>query len=168
MEKSRTEILEKENKILKRENDRLKQDLAMLSNLTDYASRLRNFNEGRVVAANEAKSNFLANMSHEIRTPMNAIIGMDEMILRETKEPKLIRIQIFLFHLVDMETEFQILFLDHRVGDIDQILHRFHERECQRAKLQLPALDLGYIQDIVDKRQQMIACKAYLPETVLS
>ena len=91
MEKSRTEILEKENKILKRENDRLKQDLAMLSNLTDYASRLRNFNEGRVVAANEAKSNFLANMSHEIRTPMNAIIGMDEMILRETKEPKLIK-----------------------------------------------------------------------------
>ena len=82
MEKSRTEILEKENKILKRENDRLKQDLAMLSNLTDYASRLRNFNEGRVVAANEAKSNFLANMSHEIRTPMNAIIGMDEKIGR--------------------------------------------------------------------------------------
>ncbi len=37
---------------------------------------------------NLAKSNFLANMSHEIRTPMNAIIGMDEMILRETNEPK--------------------------------------------------------------------------------
>ena len=37
---------------------------------------------------NRAKSNFLANMSHEIRTPMNAIIGMDEMILRETGEEK--------------------------------------------------------------------------------
>ena len=37
---------------------------------------------------NRAKSNFLANMSHEIRTPMNAIIGMDEMILRETGESK--------------------------------------------------------------------------------
>lgn len=36
--------------------------------------------------ANRAKSNFLANMSHEIRTPMNAIIGMDEMILRDTKD----------------------------------------------------------------------------------
>ena len=35
---------------------------------------------------NLAKSNFLANMSHEIRTPMNAIIGMDEIILRETSE----------------------------------------------------------------------------------
>ena len=36
--------------------------------------------------ANEAKGNFLANMSHEIRTPINAVLGMDEMILRETKE----------------------------------------------------------------------------------
>ena len=36
--------------------------------------------------ANRAKSNFLANMSHEIRTPMNAIIGLDEMILRESGE----------------------------------------------------------------------------------
>ncbi len=41
--------------------------------------------------ANEAKSNFLANMSHEIRTPMNAIIGMDEMILRETRDQKITR-----------------------------------------------------------------------------
>ena len=36
--------------------------------------------------ANEAKGNFLANMSHEIRTPINAVLGMDEMILRESKE----------------------------------------------------------------------------------
>ena len=34
--------------------------------------------------ANRAKSDFLANMSHEIRTPINAILGMDEMIIRES------------------------------------------------------------------------------------
>lgn len=34
--------------------------------------------------ANRAKSDFLANMSHEIRTPLNAILGMDEMIIRES------------------------------------------------------------------------------------
>ena len=38
--------------------------------------------------ANRAKSVFLANMSHEIRTPMNAILGFDEMIIRETKNPE--------------------------------------------------------------------------------
>ena len=34
--------------------------------------------------ANNAKSEFLAKMSHEIRTPINTVIGMDEMILRDT------------------------------------------------------------------------------------
>lgn len=88
-ERVRIERLEKENRILKREYARLKQDLSMLSNLNDYASRLRKFNKEKVVAANNAKSNFLANMSHEIRTPMNAIIGMDEMILRESKDERI-------------------------------------------------------------------------------
>lgn len=36
--------------------------------------------------ANRAKSDFLANMSHEIRTPINAVIGMNEMILRESDD----------------------------------------------------------------------------------
>lgn len=41
-------------------------------------------------AENIAKSAFLSNMSHEIRTPINAIIGMDEMILRESHESDII------------------------------------------------------------------------------
>ena len=40
----------------------------------------------QAITSNEAKSKFLANMSHEIRTPINAVLGMDEMILRETKD----------------------------------------------------------------------------------
>jgi len=39
-------------------------------------------------AANEAKSSFLANMSHEIRTPINAVLGLNSIILRDTKEEK--------------------------------------------------------------------------------
>lgn len=34
--------------------------------------------------ANQAKSDFLADMSHEIRTPINAVLGMNEMVLRES------------------------------------------------------------------------------------
>ena len=34
--------------------------------------------------ANEAKSYFLSTMSHDIRTPMNAILGLNEMVLRES------------------------------------------------------------------------------------
>ena len=36
--------------------------------------------------ANRGKSDFLSNMSHEIRTPINAVLGMNEMILRESLE----------------------------------------------------------------------------------
>lgn len=38
------------------------------------------------IAAGKAKSQFLAQMSHEIRTPINAVLGMNEMILRESQD----------------------------------------------------------------------------------
>ena len=40
-------------------------------------------------AANAAKTQFLSSVSHEIRTPINAVLGMDEMILRESREPQI-------------------------------------------------------------------------------
>lgn len=39
--------------------------------------------------ANQAKSDFLANMSHEIRTPLNAVVGLTEMIMRESTEKEI-------------------------------------------------------------------------------
>lgn len=42
--------------------------------------------KARADAANAAKTNFLANMSHEIRTPINTVLGMNEMIIRETTD----------------------------------------------------------------------------------
>ena len=38
--------------------------------------------------ATKAKSQFLANMSHDIRTPMNAIVGIGNLMERETGNPK--------------------------------------------------------------------------------
>ena len=42
------------------------------------------------IAAGKAKSQFLAQMSHEIRTPINAVLGMNEMILRESEEENIL------------------------------------------------------------------------------
>ena len=54
------------------------------------ATEMARMEERRAKAANEAKSNFLANMSHEIRTPINAVLGMNEVILRECKDEKIL------------------------------------------------------------------------------
>ncbi|WP_026492001.1 ATP-binding protein [Butyrivibrio sp. XPD2002] len=40
--------------------------------------------------SSEAKSAFLSNMSHEIRTPINAVLGLNEMILRESSEDQIL------------------------------------------------------------------------------
>ncbi len=54
-----------------------------------YETRMLKLEKEAADESNKAKSNFLANMSHEIRTPMNAIIGMDEMILRESRDERI-------------------------------------------------------------------------------
>jgi len=62
------------NRIFRWQNDvnrRLKES-------ADYATR-----------AGRAKSEFLAQMSHEIRTPINVVIGMNEMILRESDDTQI-------------------------------------------------------------------------------
>ena len=57
-----------------------------------YINRIQQMNSELEVAAeeakaaNKAKSNFLASMSHEIRTPINAVIGLNSIIMRDTKE----------------------------------------------------------------------------------
>lgn len=48
-----------------------------------------NLQRKRADAANQAKADFLAHMSHEIRTPINAILGMDEIILRESTDTEI-------------------------------------------------------------------------------
>lgn len=44
----------------------------------------------KAISAGKAKNDFLANMSHEIRTPINAVLGMNEMIMRESSEKNIV------------------------------------------------------------------------------
>jgi len=55
----------------------------------DERERLHIVSE-RAIAASEAKSSFLSSMSHEIRTPINTVLGMNEMILRQAGDQKIV------------------------------------------------------------------------------
>ena len=65
-----------------RQMNTVEKELEIARVKTEESTRMTN-------AANRAKSDFLANTSHEIRTPMNAILGMNEMILKESKSPEI-------------------------------------------------------------------------------
>ena len=61
----------------------------------DYRKLMKTMKELEIAreeanTANHAKSDFLASMSHEIRTPINGILGMNTMILRDSKDPNIV------------------------------------------------------------------------------
>lgn len=66
--------------------------IIIVDDLTDKINVIEELEDARMRAdvANKAKSDFLARMSHEIRSPLNGVIGMNEMILRETEDPKIL------------------------------------------------------------------------------
>ncbi len=68
-------LLKHEMEIVEKKNEQLR-----------VANELAEEARQEATAANVAKDKFLAHMSHEIRTPINAVLGMDTMILRETRE----------------------------------------------------------------------------------
>ena len=51
--------------------------------------RVSDLEREKALELSRTKSSFLASMSHEIRTPINSIMGMNEMILRENRDPEI-------------------------------------------------------------------------------
>ena len=80
--KSYTANIEENARLWKNEKEFMEKKNEQLEKATALAEEAR----AEALAANAAKGKFLAHMSHEIRTPINAVLGMDTMILRETKD----------------------------------------------------------------------------------
>ena len=74
------EVSETENRVRQQE---LEEQLAMQEELASKSEELEKALQA-AEDANQAKSGFVSNMSHEIRTPITAILGMNEMIRRES------------------------------------------------------------------------------------
>lgn len=71
-------LLQREMEYIEKKNGQLEQAYALAEEAKKHA-----------LEADEAKGRFLAHMSHEIRTPINAVLGMNTMILRETRDMRI-------------------------------------------------------------------------------
>ncbi|MBQ4524322.1 MAG: response regulator [Lachnospiraceae bacterium] len=80
--KGYSENVEENARLLKNEMELIEKKNEQL----EIANKLAEEARQEALAANAAKGKFLAHMSHEIRTPINAVLGMDTMILRESKD----------------------------------------------------------------------------------
>lgn len=66
------------------------EEMKALEQKREFEAKILMLEKSAADSANKAKSNFLADMSHEIRTPINAVLGMNEMILRESKDDQIL------------------------------------------------------------------------------
>ena len=86
------EILTIDNRMYKVHKENLSHEgvatgyVYMFKDDTEYITHASELKEQKELAekANESKSRFLSIVSHEIRTPMNAIVGMTELLLRDS------------------------------------------------------------------------------------
>ena len=80
------EVTDAENRVRQQE---LEEQLAMQEELASKSDELAEALQA-AEEANRAKTNFVSNMSHEIRTPITAILGMNEMIRRESGDENIL------------------------------------------------------------------------------
>lgn len=99
-----------------------------------------------------ARTQFLANMSHEIRTPINSILGMNEMIIKETTDP-----QIASYARIASDSGEILLSLINDILDFSKLDSGKHEIVCAPYN---PGQLIGNISSIMSERAQSKNLKA--------
>ncbi len=86
---SRTKDFSREKPVFVYTVQDIHKDMMRLLHQKNIIDAVQEENE-KLISANKAKSVFISNMSHEIRTPINAVLGLDEMILRESSQDNIL------------------------------------------------------------------------------
>ncbi|MBC7699842.1 PAS domain-containing sensor histidine kinase [Aquabacterium sp.] len=101
--------------------------------------------EEKSEAASRAKGDFLASMSHEIRTPLHAMLGLAQVGIRATTDPK--AVQNFQ-HILESG--------QHLLALINDVLD-FSKIEAGQVSLEADRVDLGLV---VEQAMKMVAARA--------
>jgi len=150
---------------LRRANDELE---AKVAERTQELSRAKDAAE----QASRAKGAFLANMSHEIRTPMHAILGLTEVLLHETTDPRsrdrltlvaqasdhLLALINNVLDISKIESgKFELAAVEMRVGDVfSRVLAMLHEESQRKGVTLAGELDVDASQAVLGDPMRLV------------